>query len=83
MGKPELTDLIDKCYRLNGQEITITLTDSLKDIGYTYATKSGISISMNDMLIPKEKYKLINQCELEIENITEQYIEGLITDSER
>jgi DNA-directed RNA polymerase subunit beta' len=83
MGKPELTDLIDKCYRLNGQEITISLTDSLKDIGYTYATKSGISISMNDMLIPKEKYKLINQCELEIENITEQYIEGLITDSER
>merc|ERR1712100_513038 len=48
-----------------------------------YATKSGISISIDNMIIPQEKPIIIKQCETEIENIKEQYTEGLITDNER
>jgi len=83
MGKQELANLVDKCYRIRGQKETVLLTDRLREIGYKYATKAGISISVGDMIIPKIKIKIIKQCELEIKAIKDQYGDGLITDGER
>ncbi len=83
MGKKELANLIDRCYRLTGQKETVILADRLRTIGYTEATRSGISIAMHNMVIPEKKKKIVDRCRNEVEEITNQYVEGLITDGER
>ena len=83
MGKKELAELIDKCYRLTGQKETVILADRMRTLGYTQATKSGISIAMHNMVIPAKKEVIIARCKTEVEEITNQYTEGLITDGER
>jgi DNA-directed RNA polymerase subunit beta' len=66
-----------------GDKKTVILADRLKDLGYKYATQSGLSISIRDMLIPGKKGKLIDDTDREIRDIGKQYKEGLITDGER
>ena len=83
MNKKELANLIDYCYRVCGDKKTVILADRLKDLGYKYATQSGLSISIRDMLIPGKKGKLIDDTDREIRDIGKQYKEGLITDGER
>ena len=83
MKKSELANLIDYCYRFGGEKKTVLLSDRLKGLGYHYATLAGISISLDDMLIPSNKGKLLQEAQQEIEKVQEQYTEGLITDGER
>jgi len=83
MKKSELANLIDYCYRFGGEKKTVLLSDRLKGLGYHYATLAGISISLDDMLIPSNKGKLLQEASQEIERVQEQYTEGLITDGER
>jgi DNA-directed RNA polymerase subunit beta' len=83
MKKSELANLIDYCYRYGGDKKTVLLSDRLKGLGYYYATLAGISISLDDMLIPSNKGKLLQEAQREIERVQEQYTEGLITDGER
>ncbi len=83
MKKSELANLIDYCYRYGGEKKTVLLSDRLKDLGYRYATLAGISISIDDMMIPSNKGKLLHEAQQEIERVQEQYTEGLITDGER
>jgi DNA-directed RNA polymerase subunit beta' len=83
MGKKQLGDLIDSCYRVFGQKETVLLADRLRHLGYSYATKAGISICVDDLLIPKRKGELLEQAQKDVQEIEEQYTEGLITDGER
>ncbi|MCJ7747022.1 MAG: DNA-directed RNA polymerase subunit beta' [Desulfobacterales bacterium] len=83
MKKGELATLIDYCYRFGGEKKTVLLSDRLKDLGYRYATLAGLSISLDDMLIPSNKVSLLQEAQEEIERVQEQYKEGLITDGER
>ncbi len=83
MDKKRLADLIDTCYRRAGNKETVILADKLKDLGYRYATKAGISICIDDMKIPRKKEKLLNKAYDEVKEIQKQYNEGLITDGER
>jgi len=83
MKKSELANLIDYCYRYGGDKKTVLLSDRLKGLGYYYATLAGISISLDDMLIPSNKEKLLQEAQREIERVQDQYTEGLITDGER
>ncbi len=83
MKKSELANLIDYCYRYGGDKKTVLLSDRLKGLGYHYATLAGISISLDDMLIPSNKGKLLQEAQHEIERVQEQYTDGLITDGER
>jgi DNA-directed RNA polymerase subunit beta' len=83
MKKSELANLIDYCYRYGGEKKTVLLSDRLKDLGYRYATLAGISISIDDMMVPSNKGKLLQEAQQEIERVQEQYTEGLITDGER
>ena len=83
MKKSELANLIDYCYRYGGEKKTVLLSDRLKDLGYRYATLAGISISIDDMMTPSNKEKLLQEAQQEIERVQEQYTEGLITDGER
>ncbi len=83
MGKKELMELIDRCYRLSGQKETVILADRIRTLGYTEATRSGISVAMHNMVIPAKKEEIVDRCRKEVEEITDQYVEGLITDGER
>jgi DNA-directed RNA polymerase subunit beta' len=83
MKKDKLAALIDYSYRHAGEKKTVILADRLKDLGYRYATSAGVSISIDDMLIPTDKERLLAEANQEIEVIRDQYTEGLITDGER
>ena len=83
MTKKEIRKLIDDCYRKSGIKATVLLADRLKDIGYQYATRSGISISVSDMKIPPEKKEILGKAEEEVRRVEKQYIDGLITDGEK
>jgi DNA-directed RNA polymerase subunit beta' len=83
MGKKQLAELIDLVYRECGQKATVLLADALRTTGYTYATRAGISICLDDMVIPPSKEVLLNGAQKEVAEIEEQYTEGLITDGER
>jgi DNA-directed RNA polymerase subunit beta' len=83
MNKKELRGLINECYRRAGIKATVILSDRLKDMGYKYATRSGISISIKDMTIPSQKSRIIEKAEKEVKKIDDQYKGGLITDGEK
>ncbi len=83
MGKKEVADLIDACYRICGNKQTVILADRLKNMGFEYATRAGISISIDDMLIPASKENLLERAYQEVREIEQQYTNGFITDGER
>jgi len=83
MGKKQLGDLIDSCYRAFGQKETVLLADRLRSMGYSFATRAGASICVSDLEIPAKKYELLEDAQNEVREIEEQYTEGLITDGER
>ena len=66
-----------------GEEETVLLVDRIKEIGFTYATKSGLSWGMNDLKIPEAKKGLFEVAEKKVNNIREQYEDGLLTNNER
>ncbi|MBU1343379.1 MAG: DNA-directed RNA polymerase subunit beta' [Proteobacteria bacterium] len=83
MDKASIVKLIDYAYRNIGLKETVVLSDRLKDIGYKYSTLGGLSICVDDMIIPDEKWTLIAKAEQNIEDIKNQYSEGLITQGEK
>ena len=83
LTKKGLRDMIGDCYRSLGTKATVILADQLKDMGYRYATMSGISISKRDMVTPKRKQEIIEEAEREVGKIENQYSDGLITDGEK
>jgi DNA-directed RNA polymerase subunit beta' len=83
MNKKALAQLIDMCYRRAGVKATVILADRLKDLGYEFATKSGLSISIKDMVIPSRKPEILDQAFDQVREIERQYNEGLITEGEK
>src|SRR5690349_5348403 len=83
LNKKTLSQLIDVCYRKHKNKETVLLADRLRSLGFTYATRAGISICMDDMVIPEKKKELIGAAEEELQRVSDQYQEGLITDGER
>ncbi|MBI4775545.1 MAG: DNA-directed RNA polymerase subunit beta' [Deltaproteobacteria bacterium] len=83
MTKKELRNLVGLCYRNRGIKDTVILSDRLKDLGYSYATKSGVSISIKDMVIPRHKQMIIDHAAQEVKTIESQYIDGVITGGEK
>jgi len=83
MDKKALGELIDQCYRRNGNKATVILADRLRTLGYQNATRAGISICIDDMRIPPDKERFLADATAEVTQIQDQYQEGLITDGER
>ena len=83
LGKKELGALIDTTYRLTGEKETVLLADRVRTLGYTHATRAGISIALKDMIIPPKKAEFLDAAKKEVAEIQNQYLEGLITDGER
>ncbi len=83
MRKKDIAKLIDTSYRLAGAKNTVILADRLKNMGYEFAMRAGISICINDMVVPVTKEEIISAAKEEVASVTHQYAEGLITDGER
>ena len=83
MSKKALAKLIDYTYRHAGTKNTVILADRLKDTGYEYATRAGISICINDMKIPLSKEDFVENAEKEVFDVEQQYSDGLITSGEK
>jgi DNA-directed RNA polymerase subunit beta' len=83
LKKKGLQQLVQSCYLKFGLERTVEMLDSLKNLGFTYATKSGLSIGIDDLIIPKEKVPLVDRAREEVIKVESQYLEGAITNGER
>ena len=83
IGKKDLSNLVATSFEKFGQKETSRLADDLKRIGFLFATKSGLTISASDMLIPKKKNELIKEAEEKVATIRNFYTKGLITNDER
>jgi DNA-directed RNA polymerase subunit beta' len=83
MNKRELTRLASQCYYLMGNTETVKLLDALKELGFRYATLAGISIGVDDLLIPANKEEIIGEANREVIKVEKEYQDGLITKGER
>ncbi len=83
MDKVAVKDLVSRAYRLIGDEPLAPILDSLKDLGFRYASQSGITIAINDIAVPVEKYAIIEVASAKIDQLDEQFQLGLITEDER
>ena len=83
MTKREVRKLIAYAYRKSGIKQTVLLADRLKNLGYTYATKAGISIGIKDMIVPQQKPEILNAAMTEVTQVEEQYLDGIITEGEK
>jgi DNA-directed RNA polymerase subunit beta' len=83
MKKKDLAELIDITYRNCGQKATVILADQLKNTGFQFATTSGISICIDDMVIPSSKKAILDRASVNLEKVINEHVEGLITPGER
>lgn len=83
MNKKVLAELIDSAFRTSGGKLTAILADRLMTHGFKFSTIAGISICLDDLVIPESKYKLLDETRKQVLEIRSQYDEGLITESER
>jgi DNA-directed RNA polymerase subunit beta' len=83
LTKKQIATLIDKTFRLAGAKATCILADKLMELGFKYSTGAGLSICIDDMVIPESKVPSILDAEKQVGEIQTQYDEGLITDGER
>jgi len=83
MKKRSISDIINTCYRRIGLKDTVIFADQLMYTGFHYAARAGISIGVDDMVIPQSKDSILTRAEQEVKNIQSQYTSGLLTDGER
>ena len=78
-----LGKIIWQCYRVSGHGETVRVLDALKNIGFEHATLAGVSIGLQDMIIPPEKEEIISKARRAVSEVETQYRRGIITDGER
>ena len=83
LKKRGLTQLVQFCYLHFGRAETVEMIDGLKSLGFNYATKAGLSIGINDMVVPAEKQRLVKGAQKDVMSVEQQYLDGAITHGER
>ncbi len=83
LNKKTIAHLVSEVYRVAGTKATVLLCDHLKDLGYEYATRSGVSIGVKDLTIPSTKAKILADSSNQVDEIEQQYAEGIITRTEK
>jgi DNA-directed RNA polymerase subunit beta' len=83
MSKKAISAVINACYRQLGLKKTVVFADRLMYTGFRLATRAGISIGVNDMVVPESKQDILSVAEAEVKEIQDQYASGLVTDGER
>ena len=83
LKKKQISALINSCYRRLGLKKTVVFADKLMYTGFHYATMAGVSIGIDDLVVPEEKKQILNAAEAEVVEIQNQYVSGLVTSGER
>jgi DNA-directed RNA polymerase subunit beta' len=83
LGKKQISALLNECYRRLGLKDTVVFADQVMYTGFHYAMKSGVSIGINDMVIPPTKAGIIEAAEAEVSEINQQFQSGLVTAGEK
>src|SRR5277367_697644 len=83
LKKKGIGQLVTYCYLRFGLEVTVKMLDEVKDLGFRYATKAGLSIGIDDMVIPDNKKMLVKDAEKLAVTVQQQYLDGAITNGER
>src|SRR5215471_15575097 len=83
LRKKGLQSLVNYCFLRLGHQTTVTMLDRLKELGFLYATKAGLSIGIDDMVTPPNKPALVSDAEGEVIKVEQQYKDGVITNGER
>ena len=83
MTKKAISRTINECYRALGLKETVVFADQLMYTGFRYATRAGVSIGVDDMVVPEQKQRILGAAEHEVKEIQEQYASGLVTNGER
>ncbi len=83
MSKKAISNVINACYRNLGLKKTVVFADRLMYTGFRFATTAGISIGVNDMVVPEDKEEILSTAESEVKEIQDQYASGLVTEGER
>ncbi len=83
LTKKTIAFLVSETYRLSGTKATVILCDRLKDLGYEYATRAGVSIGVKDLEIPRQKAGILEASQNEVADIEKQYADGIITRTEK
>ncbi|MBN1596438.1 DNA-directed RNA polymerase subunit beta', partial [candidate division FCPU426 bacterium] len=83
LNKKELTNLVARSYKELGTYVTVRMLDKMKEVGFEFATRAGITVSIDDIKIPGSKPDIIEQTKKEVAAIERQYQQGVITDGER
>ena len=83
LSKKKLQVIISDVFKITGMDITAKFLDDIKELGFQEAYKGGLSIGLNDIMIPEVKNELIDEAKAEVEEVWNNYLMGLITDNER
>nr|OQX99117.1 MAG: DNA-directed RNA polymerase subunit beta' [Erwiniaceae bacterium 4572_131] len=83
LGKKDISKMLNTCYRILGLKSTVFFADQIMYTGFAYAARSGASVGIDDMVIPEKKANIINEAEIEVAEIQEQFQSGLVTAGER
>jgi DNA-directed RNA polymerase subunit beta' len=83
LKKRQISNLINSCYRRLGLKKTVVFADKLMYTGFHYATMAGVSIGIDDLMVPDEKKEILSDAESEVVEIQNQYVSGLVTSGER
>ena len=83
LDKTALKELTSECFRRLGHEGTVEVVDAIKDLGFRYASKAGITIAINDVEVAPEKEAIVGEAERQVTLLEQQYMDGLITEEER
>jgi DNA-directed RNA polymerase subunit beta' len=83
MSKKAISNVINACYRILGLKKTVVFADQIMYMGFRMATVSGVSIGINDMIVPENKPEILAAAEAEVQEIQDQFASGLVTEGER
>ncbi len=83
LKKKGLQSLVHYCYLRHGINKTVEIVDKLKELGFLYATRAGVSIGVDDMVVPPEKTRVVEKARADQIDVEQQYLDGLITNRER
>ena len=83
MKKKAISRMVNACYRRIGLKDTVVFADQLMYLGFRQAARAGVSIGVNDMVIPPQKAEILSAAETEVKEIEDQYSSGLVTNGER
>ena len=83
MDKTTLKDVVAECFGRLGNEGTAEVLDAIKELGFHYASKAGITMAINDIEVPSEKRSILSRADRKVDLLEQQYMDGLITEEER